>query len=71
MALTARDLLGVRDAGLLKGDGLPLATFFSLDARQHNLGLGIFSQVARVKLGQKKYGSAGYSITFVAALAAI
>ena len=50
VALTARDLLGVRDAGLLKGDGLPLAPFFHVDAREHNLGLGIFSR----HLGQSR-----------------
>jgi hypothetical protein len=42
VALTARDFLGVRDAGLLKGDGLPTAAFLHVDSGEHHFAVGIF-----------------------------
>jgi hypothetical protein len=36
--------LGSWDKGLLESDGLPTAAFLHVDAREHNLALGIFSR---------------------------
>src|SRR2546422_11320014 len=44
-------LLGSWDKGLLESDGLPTAAFLHVDAREHNLALGIFSRHRSCDIG--------------------